>query len=91
MNILRLQANIHNPFCADTFVDLGCLSGEFPIEHRNWEIQLMWYKPALLTFEFNVSTKEDHAGTRLEIGLFGLSLMMQVYDCRHYDDEEDDA
>ena len=90
MNIVRLHANIHNPFCADTFVNLGNLSGEFPIENRNWEIQLYWYKPSLLTFEFRISTKEDHAGTSIEFGIFGLTLHFHVYDCRHYEGEDDE-
>jgi hypothetical protein len=39
----------------------------------------------LFGFEFKIGFKEDHAGVRAALSLFGTEIYFHVYDTRHWD------
>ena len=39
---------------------------------------------SILSIDFRLSTRCDHAGASLEIGLLGYGCMLQYYDTRHW-------
>lgn len=41
----------------------------------------------LIHLNTELSRKRDHAGFVLELGLFGVEILIQTYDKRHWDDE----
>lgn len=43
----------------------------------------------LLGCQFNWNRKCDHAGVRLTVILFGIEFSAELYDVRHWDDEND--
>ena len=43
----------------------------------------------LVNFHIDWSIKEDHAGFMLEFALFGFGASICLYDCRHWDYEND--
>jgi hypothetical protein len=61
-------------------------------EHKGWEIQWdHWGWDKILDLEIRLSLKgEDHAGFYFEFGLFGFSIMVNVYDSRHWDYDTND-
>jgi hypothetical protein len=50
----------------------------------NFEIEV-WQCEYLLHFNFDWTTRCDHAGVKLELGVFGYELMFHLYDSRHWD------
>lgn len=53
------------------------------IKHKYFDIQL--YKSSdILDFGIDVTHKQDHAGVRISLGLFGYNFEIQVYDSRHW-------
>lgn len=59
-------------------------------EHKAIEVQFstvvpwQWFK-----FNFDITRKQDHAGVLLHVEVPFLFLAIQLYDCRHWDDETD--
>jgi len=44
---------------------------------------------SLITVDFGLSFRTDHAGMRLMLGLFGYEVELHFYDTRHWDSEWD--
>ena len=59
--------------------------------NKYWELEMLrqhewqWFK-----FCIDLTRKTDHAGFRLEIEVLGYNLMFQIYDCRHWDYENNE-
>lgn len=52
-------------------------------------IELEVYKDSsLISFMFNWTTRQSHAGVDLEVGLFGYCVHFNLYDIRHWNSEE---
>jgi hypothetical protein len=51
--------------------------------HKAFEFQLMKTTDVIM-FEFHATTKQDHAGVYLEIGVAGFSATFHLYDTRHW-------
>ena len=56
-----------------------------PFNHKYLEIEVFQDCENLLHFNFDWTTRCDHAGIKLELGLFGYELMFHLYDSRHWD------
>lgn len=41
----------------------------------------------IISFSFNWTTRQDHAGVNLELGLLGYTMSLQCYDTRHWNKE----
>ena len=55
-------------------------------QNKAWEIQLM-KTDCLFRAIVDISTKQDHAGINIELGLFGYEIDATIYDVRHWDSE----
>ncbi len=87
--MIYFNFNIRNPRWWDRFENIKCWVGETPIKHKFWEIQII-KNDNLFRFEFEVTTEQDHAGLRLELGLLGYETHFTFYDNRHWNHETRD-
>lgn len=86
MKLINLRFQLSNPFDWDYFRNLGSIHGSIT-KHTHWELQHSFYGNSLLDIDFHISTKEDHAGVSLDIGLLGYGIHFQIYDSRHWNYE----
>ena len=84
--MLYLNLNIRNPKWWNRFKNIKVWMGETPVKHKYWEVQIIQCDN-LLRFEFSVTTRQDHAGINLEIGLLGYEIHFTIYDNRHWNHE----
>lgn len=82
--MIYFNINIRNPFWWERFENLWTKHGDTPWKHKHWEAQFM-KDCELFRIEFNWTTREDHAGVKLELGLLGYKLALSFYDSRHWD------
>jgi hypothetical protein len=80
--MIHFNFTIRNPF-SSKFENLFCKSGKFS-KNTAWEVEAV-QSSILFEFEFRYTIREDHAGAKLEFGLFGYSISAQYYDIRHWD------
>jgi len=88
--MFNINISIRNPFTKDKFEGIFCK--EFRLT-KNKNICIEFYKYSYYLLEITISTDyegHDHAGPKLEIGLFGLNFDFKIYDSRHWDIETDD-
>ena len=85
--MIYFNINIRNPSWWERFENIKCWMGGTPITNKFWEVQVI-KNDNLLRIEFEVTTQQDHAGTRLELGLFGYEVHFTFYDNRHWNHEE---
>ncbi len=81
--MLYFDIALINPWSKLKFNNLFCRSGII-YGNKAWEVEVIHY-PALLKFKVEWSTRRDHAGIALEIGLLNYTLSFNVYDTRHWD------
>lgn len=85
--MIYFNFNIRNPNWWKRFKNIKCWMGSTPIKHKFWEVQVI-ENDNLLRVEFEVTTRQDHAGIRLELGLLGYEIHFTIYDNRHWNAEE---
>lgn len=86
--MINLRFTIENPF-TDRFESIDVWSGSTPIEHKYWECQTMKSND-IVAFDLRYTTRRDHAGLELWLGLFGYAVNFQIYDHRHWDYDKND-
>jgi hypothetical protein len=84
--MIYFNINIRNPWW-NRFESLWEKSGDTPWKNKYWEAQLM-KDDELFRIEFSFTTRQDHSGVRLELGLLGYKASFTFYDSRHWNDEE---
>lgn len=85
--MIYLNFNVRNPRWWDRFNNIRCWAGETPFKHKYWEVQIIKHDN-LLRLEFELTTRQDHAGANLELGLFGYEIHFTFYDNRHWNSHE---
>jgi hypothetical protein len=85
--MIYFNFNIRNPKWWERFENIKCWMGETPFKHKFWEVEVI-KNDNLLRLEFEVTTQQDHAGARLELGLLGYEAHFTFYDNRHWNSEE---
>ena len=84
--MLSLNFHIRNPW-SDEFKNLGSICYESVFKHKYIEIEA--YKDSsIVSFSFNWTIRQDHAGVDFEIGLFGYCVHYNFYDNRHWNHKE---
>ena len=83
--MIHLNFSIGYPFTRMSFNHLFNRCWETAFKNKYFEIELMQDCEYLLHFNFDWKRKCDHAGVKLELGLFGYELVFQLYDNRHWD------
>ena len=87
--MIDIRARITNPWGKNNFKNIYCTSGDLT-KNKAWEFEITYYSPTLLGFVCTCNFRgRDHAGLRLELGLLGYSVTLNVYDTRHWDIERD--
>ena len=74
------------PFVAEYFKSFWCKTIQLA-EYKFFEAQSYFHSKSLVDIEFRWTTKTDHAGVTIDVVLFGLGIVVSIYDCRHYDDD----
>lgn len=85
--MIYFNINIRNPFWGDRFETIKYWSCDKPRNHKAWEIQVM-KDCELLRIEFDFTTRQDHAGVTLELGLLGYKINFGYHDTRHWNYEK---
>ncbi len=82
--MINLNFTIENPF-SDRFETLASTS---KILTKYKAVEANVYRTAtIVKFSVAYSIRRDHAGLRIEIGLFGCDCEFHIYDTRHWDYE----
>lgn len=84
--MINLRLSITNPWTA-RFENINCWMGSTPLKHKFWEVQIM-KTDDIVSFDLRVTTRQDHAGAELWLGLLGYSINLHVYDNRHWNHDE---
>ncbi len=84
--MIDLRFELRNPWSKDRFKNLGCLHGKIS-KNIAWELEHTFYDVLLVDCEFKFTTKEDHAGLSVMVGILGYAVHFTVYDVRHWDYE----
>jgi hypothetical protein len=84
--MIKLRLEIRNPWSKDRFKNLGCVFGKIT-KHTAWELEHTFYDGMLVDLDFEFTTKQDHAGIRFSLGVFGYAVGFSIYDTRHWDQE----
>jgi hypothetical protein len=58
--------------------------GKMFIDHKYWEVEVM-RDGYFVQFDFTYTTRRDHAGATLALGILGYSINFTLYDNRHWD------
>lgn len=83
--MISLNFSIRNPW-SQKFKNLWNKS--FVTPHPSKYLELEIYKDAsLLTFSFNWTIRQSHAGLDFEVGLLGYCFHFNFYDIRHWNYE----
>ena len=83
--MISFNFNLRNPW-STTFKNLWNKVYATPHPSKYIELEVT-HDFTLVTFMFNWTIRQSHAGLDLEVGLFGYNLHFQFYDIRHWNDE----
>jgi hypothetical protein len=81
--MISLNFNIRNPW-SDKFKNLWSRSYATPFKNKFIELEVT-EDFTLVSFMFNWTVRQSHAGLDLEVGLLGYNVHFQFYDNRHWD------
>lgn len=81
--MINLRLSIEYPWC-DRFRNIKNWAGSTPFQFKFWEVQVMKTND-VVTVDLRVTTRYDHAGVNLWLGLLGYSISFEFYDSRHWD------
>ena len=85
--MISINFNIRNPW-SNTFDNLWCRAYNTPF--KNKFIELEFTKDfTLLSFMFDWTIRQSHAGLNVELGLFGYNVHFMFYDSRHWNNDTD--
>lgn len=82
--MINLNFELNVPYIdrwADIYVACGIVT-----EYKAWEFQIL-KTTTLIKLQVDFRLSGDHAGLRLTLGLLGYEFDLNVYDTRHWDDE----
>lgn len=84
--MISFNFNLRNPW-STTFKNLWCRAYSTPFEHKFIELEVT-KDFTLISFMFNWTVRQSHAGLDLEFGLFGYNVHFNFYDNRHWNSTE---
>jgi hypothetical protein len=82
--MIYLNLTIRNPW-SDQFKHVCAKSGKIN-KNKTWEFEI-YRSDTIAELETRFTIREDHAGIKLGLGLFGWTVRAQTYDIRHWDYE----
>jgi len=85
--MISFNCNLRNPW-SDRFENLWSHTYKTPFKTKFLELEI--YRDfTLITFMFNWTIRQSHAGLDLELGIFGYNVHCNFYDNRHWDNVTD--
>ena len=84
MIYFNLNFHIRHPF-TPKWRSLWHKEGQLS-KNKFWEVQFM-RTAEILKIKFSFTSRQDHAGPGIELGLLGYNLHAMIYDHRHWDYE----
>ena len=84
--MIYFNINIRNPSWWDRFKMIKGWSGRIGQSNKYWDAEVM-QDCELFRIEFEWTTKQDHAGVNLELGLAGYKIRFGIHDSRHWDSD----
>lgn len=81
--MFTLTFRISNPF-SKRWDSIKTWHGSTPFPNKFWEVQLMKTGDVIF-IDFGITSRTDHAGFTIELGLLGFNTSFVVYDNRHWD------
>jgi hypothetical protein len=85
MNIFSFRFELTNLFDRwEFFKPLGCISGLL-FWHKAWELEHSYMSTMLVDIDASLTSRRDHAGLNITIGLLGYGVHLSIYDTRHWD------
>jgi hypothetical protein len=88
MNVLQFRFELSNIFNRwEWFKPLGSLSGRL-FWHKAWELEHSYMSTMLIDIDISLTTRRDHAGLNITVGLLGYGVHFSLYDTRHWDYEQ---
>ena len=88
--MINLKFSIEYPFTRLAFNHSFNRSWETFFKNKYFEFEVLRDCEYLINFNFNWTTRCDHAGVKLEMSLLGYVLMFHLHDNRHWDYEKND-
>jgi hypothetical protein len=83
--MISFNFNLRNPW-STTFKNLWCRAYRTPFKNKYVELEVT-RDFTLVTFMFNWTVRQSHAGLDLELGVFGYNIHFNFYDNRHWNSE----
>lgn len=83
--MINVDFSITNPW-SNRFSNLWCCSFETPFKNKYIELELC-KDTNIISLAVQLTTRRDHSGLNIELGLLGYSFNFRFYDCRHWDYE----
>ncbi len=84
--MINLRFSVENPWW-DRFENIYAAHGATLFKHKFWEVQVM-KSDDIIAVDLRITTRQDHAGIDLWLGLLGYAINLQIYDHRHWNHEE---
>ena len=84
--MISLNFNLRNP-CSNRFENLWCRVYNTPFQNKYVELEVT-RDFTLLSFMFNWTVRQSHAGLDLELGVIGYNVRFNFYDNRHWNIKE---
>lgn len=83
--MISFNFNLRNPW-SQKFKNLWSRAYDTPFTSKFIELEV--YKDSsLFSFNFNLTTRQSHAGLDIEVGVFGYCFHFNFYDIRHWNYE----
>ena len=83
--MINLKFAIDYPFTKLAFNHSFNRCWETFFKNKYFEFEVLQDCEYLINFNFDWRSRCDHAGVKLQLGLFGYELIFQFYDNRHWD------
>ncbi len=81
--MLSFNFTVNNPW-SNRFKNIKTWHGRTPIPNKYWEFQI-YRDNSIVAVEGRLTTRRDHAGSQLSIGLLSWRAEVTFYDKRHWD------
>lgn len=85
--MIHFNFAVTNPSWDNRFKNLWHAAGESYWKYKQWEVQLM-QNDCIVRVELAFTTRCDHAGVQLELGLLGYEIHFGLCDTRHWNYEK---
>lgn len=85
--MLYINVNLRHPGWWQRFRNIKSWGGDTPFKHKYWSVEII-ENDNVFRFELSATTRQDHAGVQLELGLLGYEIHLAFCDSRHWDYEK---